>query len=392
MHSPAPEHRPRPAGPRPTPVGGPRRTGAPAPLPSGNRPLSAFDVLVVGMVCFVLAGLLNAQHLERMAADLPTSSSLRKPAMTVSGWVASISGVFQLTRPGEAIDDRRPGGAGFTEAGDDPLAGVADPTADDPAVDPAASTTVAGAAPTEDPAAGTTVAEADVPAPTLPPGPKVPTAADKAVVYIAGDSLAKDLAVPLQGLVQGTGVARAVTKTEVGTGLVRPDRFNWLAQFRADMSAQNPDIVVVEFGGNDAQGIPLQGGDIQSVLDPRWAVEYGKRVGAAMDLLNAGGRKLVWVGIPNSRDEAKNAEFAIIRQVTIDEANKRAGVAYVDTWALFVSPEGNYADYILIDDDLKEVRQSDGFHLNTNGVDYLAREVQKVIADELRARGAQLPG
>lgn len=385
MHSPAPEHQPRPRPAAP----GPRRVVAPAPPPSGNRPLSAFDVLVVGVVCFVLAGLLNARHLERMAADMPTSSSLRKPAMTVSGWVASISRVFQLTRAGEAIDERRPGGAGFTEAGDELVTDTTDDTVAEPAAEP---TTDTSAAPAEDPAATTTVAEADVPAPTLPAGPKVPTAADKAVVYIAGDSLAKDLAVPLQGLVQDTGVARAVTKTEVGTGLVRPDRFNWLAQFRADMAAQNPDIVVVEFGGNDAQGIPMPGGDIQSVTDPRWAVEYAKRVGAAMDLLNAGGRKLVWVGIPNSRDEAKNAEFAIIRQVTIDEANKRAGVSYVDTWALFVSAEGNYADYILIDDDLKEVRQKDGFHLNTNGVDYLAREVQKVIAGELQARGATLPG
>ncbi len=370
------------ARPRPARVGGDLRH-APAP-PSGNRPLSAFDVLVVGVVCFVVAGLLNARHLERMAADLPTSSNLRKPAMTVSGWVADIAGVFQLDRAGQAIDERRPGGAGFTQAGTEQPQ-TSEPQTSDPTVaeDPTV-TTIAEAA-------VTTVPEPDVSAPTLPPGPKVPTAADKAVVYIAGDSLAKDLAVPLQGLVQDTGVAKAVTKTEVGTGLVRPDRFNWLAQFRSDMSAQNPDIVVVEFGGNDAQGIPLAGGDIQSVLDPRWAVEYGKRVGAAMDVLNAGGRKLIWVGVPNSRDEAKNAEFAVVRQVTSDEANKR-GIAYVDTWALFVSAEGNYADYILIDDDLKEVRQKDGFHLNTNGVSYLAREVQKIIAAELSARGAKLPG
>jgi hypothetical protein len=234
------------------------------------------------------------------------------------------------------------------------------------------------------------VAEADATVPSLPPGPRVPTKQDKALVYVAGDSLAKDLAIPLQGLVQDTGVARATAQTEVGTGLVRPDRYNWLAQFRADMANLKPDIVVVEFGGNDTQGIPLPGGqDIQSVLDPRWAAEYGRRVGAVMDLLSASGRKLIWVGVPNSRDDAKNAELAVVRQVTSDEANKRA-IAYVDTWKLFVSAEGNYADYILVDDDLQAVRQKDGFHLNTNGVNYLARHVQELITAELKVRGADI--
>ena len=356
----------------------------PAPVrtqPSGNRSLSAFDVLVVGVVCFALAAFLNARHLHRMAEDLPTSSSLRRPAMTATGWLADLSGAFQLTRPGRAIDARRPGGAGFTEAGPDIAAGA---TTTVPDAGAPADTTAPGV--TEQPATTTTVA--DTPVETVPAGPKVPTKADKALVYIAGDSLAKDVAIPLQGLIDGTGVARSAVRTEVGTGLVRPDRFNWLAQFRADMTNQKPDIVVVEFGGNDTQGIPLPTGDIQSVTDPRWAAEYGRRVGAAMDLLNAQGRKLIWVGVPNSRDDAKNAELAVIRQVTADEANKR-GVTYVDTWQLFVSAEGNYADYILVDDDLQEVRQKDGFHLNTNGVNYLARQVQQLIDAELHARGAQ---
>jgi hypothetical protein len=355
--------------------------------PSGRRPLSAFDVLVVGAVCFTLVTFLNARHLHRMAEDLPTSSSLRKPAMRVTGWIEGVAGAFQLTRPGRAIDDARPGGAGFTEAGVDAALTEPEPGAEATTAPPAD-----GEAPPADGATPTSVAEAEAPVPTVAAAPRVPSATDRALVYIAGDSLAKDLALPLQGLVAETGVARTSVRTEVGTGLVRPDRYNWLAQFRTDMANQKPDIVVVEFGGNDTQGIPMPGGqDIQQVTDPRWAAEYAKRVGAAMDLLNAEGRKLVWVGVPNSRDDAKNAELAVVRQVTADEAAKR-GVAFVDTWALFVSAEGNYADYILVDDDLQEVRQKDGFHLNTNGVDYLARQVQALITAELRARGADIPG
>jgi hypothetical protein len=185
------------------------------PQPSGNRSLSAFDVLVVGAVCFALAGCLNARHLHRMAEDLPTSSSLRRPAMTVSGWLADLSGAFQLTRPGRAIDDRRPGGAGFTEAGTDVAVGATTTVADAGAPP---ETAAAGA--TEEPATeetATTTTVPDTPVETVPAGPKVPTKADKALVYIAGDSLAKDVASPLQGLVDGTGVARSAVRTEVGT-------------------------------------------------------------------------------------------------------------------------------------------------------------------------------
>ena len=381
-HPPARSPHPDPP-PRRSPLAAARRA---ARQSTGNRAFSAFDVLVVGVVCFALAGLLNARHLHRMASDLPTSSLLRRPAMTATAWLADLSGAFQLTRPGRAIDARRPGDPGFAEAGDVPVAAETTPPTDDPG---GATTTAPadGRAPSPAP---TTEPTDDAAVPTLAPGPKVPTKQDKALVYVAGDSLAKDLAIPLQSLVQDTGVARSAVQTKIGTGLVRPDTFNWLAQFRADMSNLKPDIVIVEFGGNDTQGIPMPGGqDIQSVLDPRWAVEYGKRVGAAMDLLNAAGRKLIWVGVPNSRDDAKNAELAVVRQVTSDEAQKR-GVDYVDTWKLFVSAEGNYADYILVDDDLQAVRQNDGFHLNTNGVGYLARQVHERVVAELKARGAAI--
>lgn len=370
-----------------------RPPGAP-PRRRGNRPLSAFEVLVVGVVCFVVAGLLNAQHLHRMAEDLPITSNVREPAMTVTGWLKSLSGAFQLTRPGQAIDERRPGGAGFAEAGD--IAATDTTAADDPN---AATTTVDPNAPTTtvDPNAPTTTVDPNAPAtagdgtvPTLPPGPKVPTKDDKAVVYIAGDSLGKDLAIPLQALAEDTGVVRTAVRAEVGTGLVRPDRYNWPAQLKSDMQTLKPDIVVVEFGGNDTQGIPMPGGqDIQSVLDPKWSVEYASRVGQTMDLLNAEGRKLIWVGVPNNRDDGVTAQLAVIRKISQDEAARR-GIAYVDTWSLFESPEGNYADYILVDGDLKQVRKTDGFHLNTDGVDYLARNVLEVITAELKARGAQI--
>ena len=72
-------------------------------------------------------------------------------------------------------------------------------------------------------------------------------------------------------------------------GVVEPDFFDWPTHFAQQIPAVNPDIVVVTFGGNDAQGLrnvdttwavqhaPGSGGD-----DTDWRAEYGKRVGAVM--------------------------------------------------------------------------------------------------------------
>ena len=221
---------------------------------------------------------------------------------------------------------------------------------------------------------------------------RVPSTTDKAIVYIAGDSQAKDFAPPLERLATATGVVSTQVFTKVATGLARPDVFNWYTQLTNDLARFKPDIVIVEFGGNDAQGLKLADGTaVQSPLDPRWAPEYARRVGETMDLLLAEGRALIWVGVPNARLDSKTAELAVIRQIMQDQAAARPGVNFVDTWKLFESPQGRYADYIIDDDgQLKQVRQNDGFHLNVAGTERLARAIEKVLVGELKARGAAL--
>ena len=39
----------------------------------------------------------------------------------------------------------------------------------------------------------------------------------------------------------------------MSTGLTRPDYFNWPAELAADLKSQNPQVVVIMIGANDAQ-------------------------------------------------------------------------------------------------------------------------------------------
>jgi hypothetical protein len=239
--------------------------------------------------------------------------------------------------------------------------------------------------------ASTTVAPTTLPPTTVPDTNRVPTKEDPARLYIAGDSDAGNLGPPLQRSLEKTGLVTSKLFYKVSSGLTRPEFFDWPAKLQDDVSAYNPDVVVVTFGGNDAQDIKIDGRNYP-VDSPQWRAEYGRRVGAVMDYLSADGRTLVWVGIPNASSDAFRARLQVLREVTEAEAEKRPKVIYVDAWKRFSGLDGSYASYVVDprDNEGKLVRADDGFHLNVTGAEILALDVQKKIEDDLRARGAQL--
>jgi hypothetical protein len=100
------------------------------------------------------------------------------------------------------------------------------------------------------------------------------------------------------------------------------------------------------------------------------------------------GRKVIWVGTPNARDDAFTQRLAVLRQAYQQEAAKRPNVTLIDTWAMFQSPNGGYADFIVDDDgEAKLMRQDDGFHLNLDGANKLARAIEAEIEKDITARG-----
>jgi uncharacterized protein len=226
-----------------------------------------------------------------------------------------------------------------------------------------------------------------------------PSADDPAELYVAGDSDAGTFAPYLERLMQQTGMVKTTLDYKVSSGLARPDFFDWPTYFAQRIPAVNPDIVVVTFGGNDAQGLrnvdktwavehtPGTGTD-----DTDWRAEYAKRVGAAMDYLGGDNRTLIWVGIPNDDNPDITARLQVQNEVVMAEAAKRAKVVFVDTWNRFSGLNGGYASAVQDprDGQFHEVRASDGFHLNVTGAEILALDIAEAIRTELRARGGNL--
>ncbi len=271
---------------------------------------------------------------------------------------------------------------------DDRVAGESDPVST-PARSPAeVATTPAPTAPSTPPTTAT-------PATTAP---AVPSADHPAKVLVVGDSDAGAFAPYLKQLLDETGLVATTVDYKVSSGLARPDFFDWPAHLAQTVPEVAPDIVVVTFGGNDTQGLAMPDGSNPSEwIDPvtkkdTWLVEYARRVGSLVDQLGAGGRGVVWVGIPNDIDPVRSERLGIQNEGVKTALSTRPNVQFVDTWNLFSSGNGGYAEYAIDprDGQGKDVRASDGFHLNENGAEILAVKISEVIKADLRARGAAI--
>ncbi|HWM19027.1 MAG TPA: DUF459 domain-containing protein [Ilumatobacteraceae bacterium] len=236
--------------------------------------------------------------------------------------------------------------------------------------------------------------------PTEPPpddtGP--PTAENPAVVLIAGDSDAGTFAPYLDRLLGDTDLVDTTLDYKVSSGLARPDYFDWNARLHDQVPAVDPDIVVITFGGNDAQGLLDATGDVvafQPVPDSDnadWRAEYGKRVGEVMDFVVEGGRTVIWVGIPNDDDPDVTFRMQVQDETAKAEAAKRPSIVFIDTWSRFSGRTGGWAEYVIDprDGTGKDVRADDGFHLNEAGAEILALDIAEAIKADLRARGADI--
>ena len=164
---------------------------------------------------------------------------------------------------------------------------------------------------------------------------------------------------------------------EISSGLVRPDFYDWPGALADDVAARDPEVVVVFLGANDGQGIVLPDGTpVQTVGDPRWTVEYQRRVGALMDSLRADGRMVVWVGQPPMRGAEFDGIMKIVNAAYAAEAASRPWVAYVDPATIVGGPGGTYADVVADPaGNPTEVRSGDGIHLSRAGADLVGAQV-----------------
>lgn len=314
----------------------------------GEQP--AGHLLLVMVAALVLGALINADAMVARAEHKPLGPG-RDRSLYIWHPVQDIAHITQLHRI------RRLGDLLVGDDGDDGQAGD-----------------LASAVP----------ADADDRLPHVRPELRSPTVADPLRVYIGGDSVVRDAGQSFLRLSADDKRLRTALHYEIATGLARPDHFDWPSTLVGDAAALHPEVAVLMFGGNDAQGIVGPDGQVFGQVDsPGWRSEYGRRVAAVMDALHARDRVIFWVGQPPMRDGDFDRRISVINEVVAEQAADRPWVTYVDPATVLGGPDGRYVDRLPGLD--ADVRQSDGIHLSRLGADLLARHLLSLIADELAA-------
>jgi hypothetical protein len=208
-------------------------------------------------------------------------------------------------------------------------------------------------------------------------------------VYFAGDSLSAGPGWAFLTLQREKRTVEVRAEYEVGTGLLRGDYFDWVRHLRGIAAGAQPDVIVFMAGANDSQDAILAG-RYHPVGTRVWDRVYRARVAAAMDAARAGGRRVIWVGMPPMREAKLSDGMAEVDAVFRSEAVKRPNVTYLDTWSLFDGPGGRYTDQVRdTNGRYVYVRLPDGIHLNVKGSQLLAREVARVVERLGRVRATR---
>ena len=220
----------------------------------------------------------------------------------------------------------------------------------------------------------------------------------KLKIYMGGDSLMETVGMAMEQIGPRTGVIKVEPNDfHISTGLNRPDNFNWFNNLRSILASENPDVVTLMFGDNDADafmsGMAAGAPQIQSFGDAAWEQEYRRRVGGMMDLaLQKPGRFVVWVGEPQMENSDLNAKQVKLNSIYKSEAAKRPGrVAYLDTYELFTPGGAPYSANLTVDGATKLVREPDGEHITLDGGAVVTGAILKILQEHFTLQGALPP-
>jgi uncharacterized protein len=209
---------------------------------------------------------------------------------------------------------------------------------------------------------------------------RVPTKADPLKILVAGDSMTEFFGPDLINQASVAGKAVGDTETKYGTGLVRPDFFDWSIYAQQLVNSQHPEAVVVMMGGNDGQGITLANGQVLPDGTDAWAKEYRRRVEVVMRIFSGNGtRRVYWVPMPVPRSPKLAVDYHLMDLAVADAAAVVPGVTDVNIVPR-LSNNGQYADYLPgLNGQTILARTADGIHLSTDGANLAATLVLQAM-------------
>lgn len=191
---------------------------------------------------------------------------------------------------------------------------------------------------------------------------------DGAKATVAGDSISVGVGSSLRDAVEDHVTVKVIG--EGGTGLARPDRFDWPARLEELARDFPPDVLVLSLGSNDAQDLTdSDGHTVAAMSEPQaWDEEYRVRLARSFDAFEGSGVRVLWLGHVRTEEDLVADTNRRVHDMAVDVAAGRDWVGVEDLAEITGSG----------DDEVSACLISDGLHLSTDCYD--------TAADALAAR------
>jgi uncharacterized protein len=198
------------------------------------------------------------------------------------------------------------------------------------------------------------------------------------VVVLAGDSM---MAVGFgTGLMRKAGEdkkLRILRAFKSGTGLARPDVFNWLDQYPAMVGSEKPDVVIVAIGANDGQSFVVDG-RVLSFGSEEWRKTYQSRVANFLATVESTGARVLWVGLPPMRSEPFNQRISIVNRIAYTVVSHDPQASWWSTASYVADASGSFREFAATSDGgLVRLRTSDGIHFTEEGASTMMAVLMK---------------
>jgi len=193
------------------------------------------------------------------------------------------------------------------------------------------------------------------------------------VVALVGDSM---MAVGLSDILLRETAddrnLRVIKAFRSGTGLARPDVFDWMQEYPAMIGNQQPGAIIVAIGANDGQGFVDHGKTLAFGSDA-WVRAYRQRTADFLDMLTQNGARVVWVGLPPMKSGSYNSRAAEINRIAYTVVSLNPHAAWWNPQPYIGDESGAFRELLTAPDGkTTRLRAADGIHLSDEGAALLA--------------------
>ena len=202
----------------------------------------------------------------------------------------------------------------------------------------------------------------------------LPTTIPKKILIIGSSSMNGALGAFLSSTLRRKNL-EIVRHTKVSSGLARPDYYNWIEIIPTIIAEHQPDLVLIQFVGNDCQSLLSAEGVLEAQYGkPEWEEAYRQRIAEVFELFHKDRVRVAWigmsnVGLPGFRQRLRRSN-RILKEVATDYNSQ-----FVSLWGVTSQRNGAVLPGVRMGNIDYPLLTNDDIHLSIEGSRMVSNEI-----------------